>query len=110
VAVRRDEVPRIISTGLKRYFFPDWDERWKADRYLVSYRIGSVEEMFSFTPGEIEGAIGAASRCLIEQAQASSGRMILPELIIDAGRVGQNLVEYMVRRKHRLPKVLNPPA
>jgi hypothetical protein len=117
--VHYDDIPRLIALGLKDHFFPDWNERWQADRYMVTYRIGQVEEKLSFTPGEIEGAMGATAQhfvmCMADDmgrlAMKSStpGRPTVAEMIAGIGRDGQNLVEHLVRRKHRLPKVLNPP-
>jgi hypothetical protein len=116
--VHYDDIPRLIMLGLKEYFFPDWDERWKADRYLVTYRIGQVEETLSFTPGEIETAMGATVqyfvRCRADdmgnlEMKSPSGHPATAEMIAEIGRDCQNLVEHLIRRKHRLPKVLNPP-
>jgi hypothetical protein len=117
--VRYDDIPRLIMLSLKEYFFPDWDERWRADRYMVTYRIGQVEETLSFTPGEIEGAMGATAQhfvmCMADgmgglgMKSSTSGDPAMADMIAGIGRDGQNLVEHLVRRKHRLPKVLNPP-
>jgi hypothetical protein len=117
--VHYDDIPRLIMLSLKEYFFPDWDERWKADRYLVTYRIGQVEETLSFTPGEIETAMGATVqhfvRCMaddmgsLEMKSSTPGHPAMAGMIAGIGRDCQNLVEHLIRRKHRLPKVLNPP-
>jgi hypothetical protein len=117
--VHYDDIPRLIMLSLKEYFFPDWDERWRADRYMVTYRIGQVEETLSFTPGEIEGAMGATAQhfvmCMASgmggfgMKSSTPGHPAMAEMIAEIGRDGQNLVEHLVRRKHRLPKVLNPP-
>jgi hypothetical protein len=106
--IRDYEVPRLVGQELKDHFFTDWNERWKSHCYHVVYRIGEVEEAFSFTPDEIDGAIEAAARQFVGASKRGL-RMDLTCLIDWIGREDQNLVEYMVRRKHRLPKVLNPP-
>jgi hypothetical protein len=101
----------VVSLILKSRFFPDWDARWRSDRYQVVYRIGEVEEAFSFTPTEIDDAIEAAAGQVggqMARARLDAGRSPGLEGLIDlAARLSQNIIEIMVRRKHGLEMVLD---
>jgi hypothetical protein len=118
VVVTYDDVPRLVMGALKEHFFPDWDERWKSDRYLVTYKVGDVEEAFSFRPSEIEdAAVASVQHFIVEMAnsrggvgmQSGNGESVMAMMVHDLSRDGQNLIEYLVRRKHQLPKVLDAP-
>jgi hypothetical protein len=97
----REQPQRVLQQ-----FFPDWDERWGAERYDVVYRIGKVEETFSFTPDEISDAVAVAAEYVDAQAKKMPG--VSREDIADMfGRTAQNVVEILTRRKHELPQVLD---
>jgi hypothetical protein len=50
-------LPGLVEECIKRHFCRDWDQRWHADRYHVVYRIGDVEERFSFASSEVAESI-----------------------------------------------------
>jgi hypothetical protein len=104
VTSRADE-PR----SLFRHLLPDWDERWKSDRYLVTYRVGQVEETLWFTPDEVDAAIHAVNE-KIRAATRAEERVTDTawRVIDDVARFGQNFTEYMVRHRYGCGHVLDP--
>jgi hypothetical protein len=100
----------------------DWEQRWKDDRYHVTFRAGTVEEHFSFAPAEIDDAIRMATVLQISRwlpqlgaidlgttvcvDDLGEGPMIHPEKMRKAIKIValdcMILVEHLVHRKHGL--------
>jgi hypothetical protein len=77
-----------------RELAPDWDERWRADRYRVTYRIGDAEEQFSFAPEAVRAAIDAVRITDLAAKMPDASPVELVEVM------GENFLmyaEYLVR-------------
>jgi hypothetical protein len=98
----------VIVGCLRDYFGAgDWDERWREERYFVRYRIGEVEEVLSFTPGEAIESIWVPVNEILLAAAKAGRRVDLPEEIEGLARVCMDTVETFVRCKHGLEHVLD---
>jgi hypothetical protein len=79
--------------------------RWRAEEYRVTYRIGDIEERFSFTPADVDQAIEMVARALAgdlpEKLHEHFLRLPVPEMVRQIGLGDMAAVEYFVRRKHR---------
>jgi hypothetical protein len=89
--------------------FTDWRQRWKSDRYYVTYKVGQVEETFSFTPAEIDEAI----QVTFEMASmwtpvGEQGGIDVQRAVDDTARISHNIIEYLVKHKHGCRQVLDP--
>jgi hypothetical protein len=103
VAPDIDRMAILIEEHLKSAYLDDpsdWSDRWKDDRYFVVYRIGDVQETFSFVPGEVAEAIESAAVQWLLLPPMDVG-----EAIDKMRRYYVGAAEYFVRYKHRLPIV-----
>jgi hypothetical protein len=110
---------RLIERSLRNDFCHDgdWDDRWRADRYYVNYRIGSIVETFSFAPSEVAESIRVTAeevflfichRVAREQGETSVN---IARVVDELGASTLTFMEFLVRWKHGLDLgPLEPPA
>jgi hypothetical protein len=98
-----DRMATLIEEHLKSAFLDDpseWSDRWREARYFVVYRIGDVQETFSFVPGEVAESIESAA---VQWLMLPP--MDVSEAVEKMRRYYVGAAEYFVRYKHRLPIV-----
>ena len=87
-----------------------FDKHWKLPAYHLIYRIDAVEEVFSFSPADIEDAVQQAAVLCVENVLTSptllrdaSAMPLFMTYLSEMQRHFIGAVEYYVRRRHRLP-------
>ena len=96
-------VENLVQRSIDR---SGWNERWECEKYFVRYLVDDVvEEIFSFTPLDVDASVFMAAGFmsqLCEEWEIEDLSQIVDE--IAHGYMGA--VDYLVRYKHKLPKLI----
>jgi hypothetical protein len=93
-----------VILDIFKFGIDSWPDRWKLGAYHVRYRIGTVEETFTFTPDEIDRAVRTVIRTMLSPPpRVPIGPREVLDMLKEFTRTCMNYVEAYVRLKHRLP-------